>query len=77
MQTIKVSVKLSSEQIDRFWRDGFLIVDEISPPDEVARTRATLDHLFRERVQGEGRAVVAIGAESDGRATALPQLLTP
>src|SRR5437868_9210896 len=72
------AVKLSPEQIDRFWRDGFLTLDEISPPEEVARTRETLNRLFRERAGWEkGAQFDMIGAEADGRATALPQLLTP
>jgi ectoine hydroxylase-related dioxygenase (phytanoyl-CoA dioxygenase family) len=71
-------VKLSPEQIDRFWRDGFLMLDEISPPEEVARTQETLNRLFRERAGWEkGAQFDLIGAEADGRATALPQLLTP
>lgn len=75
---VLAALNLSDEQIARFRRDGFLVVEELSPPGEVAQIKATLSDLFHRQVGWErGAQFDLVGAEKDGRATALPQLLKP
>ena len=45
MQT-KAKERLTAEQIDRFHRDGFLVVEDLLPPELVERLIARFDPLF-------------------------------
>ena len=47
------SVKVSDEQRDFYLREGYLVIDQISTPDELQRLREIYDRLFSERA---GRA---------------------
>jgi ectoine hydroxylase-related dioxygenase (phytanoyl-CoA dioxygenase family) len=71
-------LRLSEEQIARFHRDGFVVIDQLSPAEEVPRIKATLDDLFQRRVGWkQGAQFDLVGQEDDDRALALPQLLKP
>ncbi|RIK41719.1 MAG: phytanoyl-CoA dioxygenase family protein, partial [Chloroflexi bacterium] len=41
---------ISPEQVTQFQRDGFVILDQILTPDQVARANAALDRIFRGEV---------------------------
>jgi hypothetical protein len=70
---------LTPDQISRFWEDGFLTLDRISPLDEIDWLRKTSDRLFREKAGREaGRHYDMVGDDEDATQPArLPQILNP
>ncbi|MEA3209097.1 MAG: hypothetical protein QOE70_2154 [Chthoniobacter sp.] len=72
------SITLTSEQIDRFHRDGFLAIDRITEVEEVARLRAGFDRLFATRAGRErGKQFDLAGTDEEDRPAVLPQILDP
>lgn len=70
--------RLSREQVDRFHADGFLSIPSITTPDEVAWIRQIYDRLFAERAGwSKGDFFDFAGADEEGKAPRLPQLLNP
>lgn len=68
---------LSAEQIARYREDGFITLDEISPPAEVELLREVFDRLFATRAGHErGRQYDLAGTDDASRPT-LPQILNP
>ncbi len=58
--------------------DGFLVVHGVTDREDVARTRKLLEPLFEKRVGfKEGRQFDMAGAEKEGEAPKLPQILAP
>lgn len=50
---------ISPEQVTQFQRDGFVILDQILTPDQVARANAALDRIFRGEVNADRRPPAA------------------
>lgn len=72
------SVHLTEEQIEFFWQNGFLAVEQISSPEEIAIMRAAYDKIFAARAgRDEGNQFDLAGTDEDGREAALPQILNP
>lgn len=72
------TITLTPEQIDFFHANGFLSLDAITTPDEVARMRAAYDRIFQQRAgREEGNQFDLAGADEEGKEAALPQILGP
>ena len=85
-------MKLTAAQLDRYARDGYLVLPEAFTPDEVALLKSELariqgidtDHLVRERAGGLAKTIYRVH-EADGptssmpfhRAARSPRLLAP
>ena len=69
---------LSEEQLAALRWDGFLKVDELSTPEELASLRVAYDRLFTEgRGWEAGDLFDMVGADEDEQQLALPQMLWP
>ena len=66
---------LTDQQVEAFGRDGYLSLDAITTPDEVAVIRDIYDRLFAERAGWrDGNLFDFAGTEDDGEVK-LPQML--
>jgi len=73
-----VGPRLSADQIAAFHRDGFLLVDGLSTPEEVAGLHTLYDRLFSERRGWEnGDLFDMVDRDDPNRAPVLPQMLWP
>ena len=69
---------LNADQIAFFHREGFLALDSIVSHDEIEKLRIIYDRLFEERAGREtGDQFDLAGTDEDGKAEALPQILSP
>jgi hypothetical protein len=72
------SPPLSPEQVVRFRKDGFLVLDAIAPPEEVEQLREIFGRLFTEGTGWKKGAQFDLAGPDDGqRPAALPQILNP
>ena len=78
MSHIQATVTITPEQIGFFHRNGYLAIEAITTPDEVAFVRGVYDRLFATRAgRDEGNQFDLAGTDEEGREAALPQLLNP
>ena len=78
MTAMEPSIVLSQEQIDFYHREGYLALEAITTPAEVAWLQTIYDRLFAERAGREaGDQFDLAGADADDEAAALPQILGP
>lgn len=69
---------LSSEQIQAYRRNGFLVLGTLIPPDEIAILRDAYDRIFRERAgRDAGEQFDLAGTDDDDAEAKLPQILNP
>lgn len=69
---------LQPEQIDSFHRDGYLSLEAITTPEEIAQMRGLYDALFARRAGREaGDHFDLAGADEEGAPPALEQILNP
>src|SRR3954449_8568192 len=72
------TVVLTQEQIDAYHRDGYLVLDALATPEEVAWLRAIYDRLMEQRAGREaGDQFDLAGTDAEGQPAALPQILGP
>lgn len=72
------NVVLRQEQIDFFWQNGFLAVEQISSPEEIEVMRAAYDKIFQQRAgREEGDQFDLAGSDEEDKEAALPQILNP
>ena len=72
------NVVLTEEQINFFWRNGFLAVDQISSLEEIEVMRVAYDRIFEQRAgRDEGNQFDLAGTDDEGKQEALPQILNP
>jgi len=72
------TVKLTNEQMAFYHRDGYLAIEAITTPEEVAWRREIYDRLFAQRAgREEGNQFDLAGTDEDGVAASLPQILRP
>ena len=72
------TVVLSNEQIDTYHENGFLVVEQISTPCEIAWMREVYDRLFASRAGREvGDQFDLAGTDEEGNEATLPQILGP
>jgi Phytanoyl-CoA dioxygenase (PhyH) len=70
--------RLTQDQLTGFRRDGFLLVDGLTTPDEIMSLRALYDEMFLQRRGWEkGDLFDMVGPDDLGRGLALPQMLWP
>jgi|HubBroStandDraft_1064217.scaffolds.fasta_scaffold00918_13 hypothetical protein len=72
--------QLSQAQLAEFRRDGFLLVDGLSTPDEIASLRALYDRLFSERRgwdKGDLFDMIGRDDTAEGKGLSIPQMLWP
>src|SRR3982751_4177270 len=72
------TVSLTQQQIDFYHANGFLALDAITTPQEVAWLREIYDRLFAQRAgREEGNQFDLGGSDEEGKTAALPQILSP
>ena len=72
------TLQVSDEHVAHFRDKGWLRLESITTPGETERLRAIIDRLFEARAGWEqGRAFDLVGAEDEGKAALLPQILKP
>src|SRR6266480_6718756 len=72
------TVVLTHQQIEFYQREGYLALDAITTPEEVAWLRGIYDRLFASRAgREEGNQFDLGGADEDGKTAVLPQILSP
>src|SRR5947207_2013920 len=72
------TVVLSQDQIDFYHREGYLVIEAITTPEEVAWLRGIYDRLFEQRAgREEGNQFDLGGADQEGEEAVLPQILGP
>ena len=75
---ISAGPRLTAEQHAAFKRDGFLLVEGLSTPEELKSLLSLYDRLFTERRGWEnGDLFDMVGRDDLNRALALPQMLWP
>lgn len=78
MSEIKPTITVSSEQVEFFRRNGYLAIEKITTPEEVAFVREVYDRLFATRAgREEGNQFDLAGTDEEGKEAALPQILNP
>lgn len=72
------TITLTPEQRAFFHANGFLSLDAITTPEEVAQMRVAYDRIFSQRAgREEGNQFDLAGADEEGKEAALPQILNP
>jgi hypothetical protein len=75
---IRSTIKLTNEQIEFYHREGYLAINAITTPEEVAWLREIYDRLFAQRAgREEGNQFDLAGADEEGTEASLPQILLP
>src|SRR5436190_9702871 len=78
MTELAPTVVLTQDQIDFYHREGYLALDAITTPEEVAWMREIYDRLFASRAGREaGDQFDLGGSDEDGKTAVLPQILQP
>jgi hypothetical protein len=69
---------LSAAQLETFRSEGYLAIDALTTPEDVASLRESYDRIFREQAgRDEGNQFDLAGTDEDGKPAALPQILQP
>lgn len=69
---------LTTEQIEFYRESGFLAIDAITTPEEIARLRLVYDNLFARRAGREdGNQFDVVSTDEDDAEATLPQILGP
>ena len=72
------TITLTDEQIAFYRENGFLAIDAITTPEEIARLIGVYDQLFEQKAgRAEGNQFDLAGTDEEGKAAALPQILGP
>lgn len=72
------TISLSPQQIAFYHENGYLAIDAITSPEEVAWMREIYDRLFERRAgREEGNQFDLAGTDEDGKEASLPQILGP
>ena len=72
------TVVLTQDQIAFYHREGYLVLDAITTPEEVTWLRGIYDHLIETRAGREtGDQFDLAGLDEEGQQATLPQLLNP
>lgn len=72
------NVQLADEQLAQFARDGFLVIDNFTTPEECASVKEIYDRLFAARSGREsGDQFDLAGSDEEGKEAKLPQILSP
>ena len=75
---LEPTVTLTQDQIDFYHREGYLVVQQISTPEEIERLRGIYDRLFEARAgRADGNQFDLGGTDEEGKEAVLPQILNP
>jgi ectoine hydroxylase-related dioxygenase (phytanoyl-CoA dioxygenase family) len=78
MAGVDPTVVLSSDQIEFYRREGYLVIDQISTPEELQGLREIYDRLFSARAgRDRGDQFDLAGGDEEGKEAKLPQILGP
>jgi ectoine hydroxylase-related dioxygenase (phytanoyl-CoA dioxygenase family) len=78
MTNLRPTIELTPEQIAFYLREGYLALDAITTPEEVAWIRETYDRLFAARAgRDEGNQFDLAGSDDEEAVATLPQILSP
>lgn len=73
-----VDFELTDEQVAHYHEQGYLAIDALTSPEDIETLRQSYDRIFAERAgRDEGNSFDLAGADEDGKAAALPQILNP
>jgi ectoine hydroxylase-related dioxygenase (phytanoyl-CoA dioxygenase family) len=70
------TMKLTEEQIAQYHRDGYMTLDQVTPPEDVAQIKTILDDLFAHHSELPKEAAYELGSEKGGPAV-IPQVIAP
>lgn len=69
---------LTEQQKAAFQRDGYLALDVLTTPEDVAALRESYDRIFEQRAgRDEGNQFDLAGTDEEGTEAVLPQILSP
>ncbi len=72
------TVQLTDEQIAFYHREGYLVLEQVTTPEEVQWLRGVYEKLFTDRAgRDEGNQFDLAGDDADGKEASLPQILGP
>ncbi|MCY3762166.1 MAG: phytanoyl-CoA dioxygenase family protein, partial [Gemmatimonadetes bacterium] len=72
------TIAVGEEQAAFFREHGYLVIEAITTPREVAQLRAVCDRLFAERAgREEGNQYDLAGTDEEDRPARLPQIVNP
>lgn len=72
------TIELTSDQIEFYHREGYLVIPDIATSHEIERMRGIYDDLFARRVgREEGNQFDLAGTDEDDKEAGLPQILAP
>ena len=75
---LKPTFKLTGEQIEFFETEGYLTIDALTTPEDIAFLRKSYDRIFQERSGWkEGNQFDLGGTDEEGTEAVLPQILDP
>ncbi|MEM7119217.1 MAG: phytanoyl-CoA dioxygenase family protein [Chloroflexota bacterium] len=74
---INTTVQLTEAEIQLFHEQGFLVLEAITTPDEVAQLREIYDRLFRGKVGWDEGNQFDLAGTDEGEVATLPQILGP
>ena len=75
---LEPTIRLTQSQIDFFAREGFLALDALTTPEDVAILRESYDRIFAQKAGREvGDQFDLGGTDEEGREAVLPQILNP
>jgi len=70
--------ELTQEQIEFFDREGYLAIESLTTPEDVAFLRESYDRIFAQQAgRGDGNQFDLAGTDEEGKAASLPQILGP
>ncbi len=70
--------EVREDQVAFFRENGFLALEQLMPPEEVARAREAYDRIFDQRAGREvGDQFDLAGTDEEGKEARLPQILNP
>ncbi len=73
-----ITHQLSPLQVAAFHREGYLALDCISPPEDVARIKQTLDELFARHRELPAEHAYELGSKKDrSEVPVIPQIIAP
>ena len=77
MRPMTPTVVLTPEQIEFYRREGYLVLDNVMPPDEVERMRVIYDRLFAAQVGRKTGEFFDLGGRDENNKPKIAQLMNP
>ncbi|HEY0008514.1 MAG TPA: phytanoyl-CoA dioxygenase family protein [Tepidisphaeraceae bacterium] len=72
------TIQLTQNQIEHYHREGYMVIEQISTPDEIEKLRVIYDRLFEQKAgRADGAQFDLGGTDEEGKQAVLPQILNP